>query len=166
MCFTGRAFHGTRVPRHTWVAGARRDKGFVTAVANLVRVKARRCSRNSCSERAVATLTFSYPDSTAVVGPLSGEVEPGTYDLCADHARTLSVPRGWQIIRLADIAETVPVPDDDDDLLALANAVREIGLGGAPMPAPAPVRQPDESGIVELAHRGHLRVIADQKRAR
>ena len=34
------------------------------------------------------------------------------------------------------------------------------------MPAPAPVRQPDESGIVELAHRGHLRVIADQKRAR
>ena len=35
MCFTGRAFHGTRVPRHTWVAGARRDKGFVLSLIHI-----------------------------------------------------------------------------------------------------------------------------------
>lgn len=116
----------------------------------------------------MATLTFSYPESTAVIGPLSGEVEPGTYDLCDAHARTLSVPRGWQIIRLATIGAAPVVDDDDDDLLALANAVREIGLGGDPGDDAAPyvARRPDESGVVELAHRGHLRMIVDQKKAR
>jgi hypothetical protein len=112
----------------------------------------------------VATLTFSYADSTAVLGPLAGQAEPGTYDLCTHHAHSLSVPRGWQIIRLADIGDTPPDPDDDD-LLALANAVREIGMGGAQTPKRAASQSgPDESGIVELAHRGHLRVIADPKR--
>ena len=51
-----------------------------------------------------------------------------------------------------------PAPDEDD-LLALANAVREVGLAEEPAPA-----APDESGVVELAHRGHLRVIADRRR--
>jgi hypothetical protein len=60
---------------------------------------ARACSRISCSEEAVATLTFSYVDSMAVLGPLADTHEPHTYDLCDRHARLTSPPQGWQLIR-------------------------------------------------------------------
>ncbi len=42
----------------------------------------------------MATLTFVYADSTAVVGPLALRAEPGTYDLCRAHSQGLSAPRG------------------------------------------------------------------------
>jgi hypothetical protein len=48
---------------------------------------------------AVATLTYVYADSMAVLGPLSGKPEPHSYDLCAKHAERMSVPLGWQVIR-------------------------------------------------------------------
>ena len=35
---------------------------------------------------AVATLTYVYRESTAVLGPLATYAEPHTYDLCARHA--------------------------------------------------------------------------------
>lgn len=124
---------------------------------SLLPVKDRRCSRSGCNERAVATLTFVYADSTAVIGPLAAQAEPGSYDLCSAHAHSMSVPRGWEVIRLTDAEDEAPEPDEDD-LLALANAVREIGFGQGPdLPS-----QPDEANVVELAHRGHLRVIADR----
>ena len=118
----------------------------------------RRCSRNGCNERAVATLTFAYADSTAVLGPLAASAEPGGYDLCARHAGSMSVPKGWDVIRVEAPDGRPPTPDEDD-LLALANAVREAGLAEEPAPA-----APDENGVVELAHRRHLRVIADRPR--
>jgi hypothetical protein len=59
----------------------------------------RPCSRITCSAEAVATLTFVYADSTAVLGPLAASHEPHTYDLCARHAERTSAPQGWQIIR-------------------------------------------------------------------
>lgn len=121
----------------------------------------RRCSRNGCNERAVATLTFAYADSTAVVGPLATVAEPGCYDLCSAHAQSMSAPRGWEVIRLTDASAEPPAPDEDD-LLALADAVREIGFGQAP----GSNSGPDERNVVELAHRGHLRVIADRERGR
>jgi hypothetical protein len=62
-------------------------------------MSARACSRISCSDVAVATLTFSYVDSMAVLGPLAGTHEPHTYDLCDRHARLTSPPQGWQLIR-------------------------------------------------------------------
>lgn len=71
----------------------------------------------------MATLTYDYADSTAVLGPLSTQAEPHAYDLCADHAERLSVPRGWQVVRLA--GEYAPAPPSEDDLSALADAVRE-----------------------------------------
>ncbi|MBU3749318.1 MAG: DUF3499 family protein, partial [Mycobacterium sp.] len=43
---------------------------------------ARRCSRPGCPHCAVATLTFVYSDSTAVVGPLATVREPHAWDLC------------------------------------------------------------------------------------
>ena len=62
-------------------------------------MSSRPCSRISCSDEAVATLTFSYADSMAVLGPLSGSHEPHTYDLCERHARLTTPPQGWQMIR-------------------------------------------------------------------
>jgi len=68
-------------------------------------------------------LTYVYSDQTAVLGPLASYAEPHAYDLCEAHSDRLSVPRGWEVLRLA------PDPDalgpTSDDLLALADAVRE-----------------------------------------
>ncbi|RYZ32510.1 MAG: DUF3499 domain-containing protein [Propionibacteriaceae bacterium] len=116
----------------------------------------RRCSRAGCPARAVATLTYVYSDSQAVLGPLASRAEPHGYDLCETHAHSLSVPRGWEVLRLAS---GDPVGPDEDDLLALADAVREVGLSyDAPTPVEAPVSRPN---IVELRRRGHLTVLAD-----
>ena len=83
----------------------------------------RQCSRSACDRPAVATLTYDYGDSTAVLGPLSTHAEPHAYDLCEVHAERLTVPRGWQVVRLA--TEFEPAPPSADDLLALAEAVRD-----------------------------------------
>ena len=120
-------------------------------------MRSRRCSRSGCSEPATSTLTYVYRDSTAVLGPLATQSEPHGYDLCRVHASALSAPRGWEVIRLA--SEPDPRPSTDD-LLALADAVREVGLA---YDAPAPVEEQPRPrpGIVELRRRGHLTVLAD-----
>jgi Protein of unknown function (DUF3499) len=95
----------------------------------------------------VATLTYIYADSTAVVGPLATYAEPHSYDLCEDHAVKLTAPLGWEVLRLdVDAAGATP---SSDDLEALANAVREAAR---PTQAPSP-------GVVETGRRGHLRVL-------
>ncbi|HEX3003431.1 MAG TPA: DUF3499 domain-containing protein [Angustibacter sp.] len=114
----------------------------------------RRCTRTACARPAVATLTYVYADSTAVLGPLATYAEPHCYDLCAEHAERLTAPRGWEVMRLAPDLDA-PGPSDDD-LLALADAVRE-----AARPAPAPV---SEARTVEVGRRGHLRVLRDSDR--
>ena len=87
----------------------------------------RRCSRTACGLPAVATLTYVYADSTAVLGPLADVAVPGAFDLCAEHASRTSVPMGWEVIRLP-LDRRRNEPEADDELVALANAVREIGL--------------------------------------
>ena len=120
-------------------------------------MRSRRWSRSGCSEPATSTLTYVYRDSTAVLGPLATRAEPHCYDLCRTHASALSAPRGWEVIRLA--VDPDPRPSSDD-LLALADAVREVGLSYDPLPAgEEPVRS--RPGIVELRRRGHLTVLAD-----
>jgi hypothetical protein len=59
----------------------------------------RSCSRVGCRREAVSTLTYDYAESLVVVGPLSLEVEPHSYDLCYRHAEDLSVPQGWRVLR-------------------------------------------------------------------
>jgi hypothetical protein len=59
----------------------------------------RPCSKVACTADAVATLTYVYADSMAVLGPLSQKSEPHSYDLCERHADRLSAPQGWQVIR-------------------------------------------------------------------
>ncbi|HEX5334550.1 MAG TPA: DUF3499 domain-containing protein [Propionicimonas sp.] len=110
----------------------------------------RRCSRSACSAPAVATLTFAYVDSTAVLGPLALRSEPGCYDLCRTHSVGLSVPRGWEVIRLPGDLNSPRA--SADDLMALADAVRRVGLGEGP---PEPV-QP-----AVTRRKGHLAVLAD-----
>lgn len=108
----------------------------------------RQCSKAGCSGAAVATLTYAYADSTAVLGPLATYAEPHTYDLCATHAGRLTAPRGWDVVRLP--GEFVEPEPSTDDLLALADAVREAGRPRPPAAAAPPV-----SG------RPHLRVVRD-----
>ncbi|WP_100349936.1 DUF3499 domain-containing protein [Luteimicrobium subarcticum] len=109
----------------------------------------RQCSRTACTRPAVATLTYVYADSTAVLGPLAHYAEPHSYDLCSDHADKLTAPRGWDVVRLADHFED-PGPSPDD-LSALADAVRRAG---APITQQVPVVDPAEPG-----RRQHLRVL-------
>jgi hypothetical protein len=116
---------------------------------------ARRCSRTACQNGAVATLTYVYSDSTAVLGPLATYAEPHCYDLCSAHAERLTAPRGWEIVRLAP--EFLAPEPTHDDLLALADAVRE-----AARPEPeALVGAEVEMSTVEIGRRGHLRVLRD-----
>jgi len=113
----------------------------------VVRVRqARRCSRSACTEQAVATLTYVYVESTAVVGPLATQAEPHSYDLCAGHARRLTVPRGWDVVRHEG---ELPSAQSPDELDALAEAVREAGRA---------VRAAAPAGPVAGAGR-HLRVL-------
>ncbi len=89
---------------------------------------ARRCSRTACSRPAVATLTYVYADSTAVLGPLAAYPEPHSYDLCTEHSTRLTAPRGWAVLRLAQ-PDPGPTQPTSDDLEALANAVRQAARG-------------------------------------
>ena len=93
-----------------------------------------------------------------MLGPLATRAEPHGYDLCQHHAQALSAPRGWEVIRLVTDPEPQP---STDDLLALADAVREVGLSydSAPRRRARPAAQ--RTGIVELGRRGHLTVLAD-----
>jgi Protein of unknown function (DUF3499) len=95
----------------------------------------------------VATLTYVYADSTAVVGPLATQAEPHSYDLCNAHAHRLTAPRGWEVVRFEG---EFPPQHSSDDLTALAEAVREAGRADRPVEV-APVAAP--------GRRGHLRVL-------
>lgn len=86
----------------------------------------RQCSKTSCQTAAVATLTYNYADSTVVLGPMSRRAEPHTYDLCGKHARSMTAPKGWEMLRIAPPEGSGPAArPEPDDLLALAHAVRE-----------------------------------------
>ncbi|MFJ3925386.1 DUF3499 domain-containing protein [Streptomyces sp. NPDC090022] len=126
-----------------------------SAVPSNVVSLVRRCSRTACGRPAVATLTYVYADSTAVLGPLATYAEPHCYDLCAEHSERLTAPRGWEVVRLSD--GSGPSRPCGDDLEALANAVREAArphdraaeAGGSGPGGPTPGE----------TRRGHLRVL-------
>ncbi|MFC0247553.1 DUF3499 domain-containing protein [Citricoccus parietis] len=117
----------------------------------------RQCSKTSCQSAALATLTYNYADSTVVLGPMSRLAEPHTYDLCEKHARSMTAPKGWELLRIQppESAER-PVPEEPDDLLALAHAVREPAVRPAsPGPSvgrrgttPDAVPRPETTGSV------------------
>lgn len=128
----------------------------------------------------MATLTFVYSDSTAVVGPLATAREPHSWDLCVNHAGRITAPRGWELVRHAGPLLAEPAHPDEDDLVALADAVREGSNRAAPY-AVTPVNgfadahiqhggaqatAPSSSVLAPPEHRsgrrrGHLRVLPD-----
>ena len=135
--------------------GESRRGPLKSAVPSNVVSPVRRCSRTACGRPAVATLTYVYADSTAVLGPLATYAEPHCYDLCAEHSERLTAPRGWEVVRLLD--GSAPARPSGDDLEALANAVRE---------AARPQERAAEAGggarradPMEVARRGHLRIL-------
>ncbi len=96
----------------------------------------------------MSTLTYVYADSTAVLGPLATFAEPHCYDLCQVHSERMTVPRGWEVVRLAPDPDALrPSPDD---LEALADAVREAARPRVAAPGP---------DVIEIGRRGHLRVL-------
>lgn len=96
----------------------------------------------------MATLTYVYADSTAVVGPLATYAEPHTYDLCEAHASRLTAPRGWEVVRHEPDPQQTRIRSNGD-LEALADAVRE-----AARPAQGRPGMPETNG-----RRGHLRAV-------
>jgi uncharacterized protein DUF3499 len=133
---------------HVDLARRNAGQGESATVASAIVTPRRTCSRSTCARPAVATFTYDYSDSTAVLGPLATYAEPHAYDLCDAHAERLSAPRGWQVIRLAR-ADDAPAPSGDD-LVALADAVRE---------AARPLAAPDDQPAVGVGRRGHLSVL-------
>jgi hypothetical protein len=98
-----------------------------------------------------------YSDSTAVVGPLATYAEPHSYDLCEEHARRLTVPKGWEVVR-HEGEFSLPMPSSDD-LEALADAVREAAR---PERRTLAVDAGASTGAKQdpgTGRRGHLRVI-------
>ncbi len=112
----------------------------------------RACVRVSCRAAATMTLTFNYAESKAVLGPIATFSEPHAYDLCERHAARLTVPNGWSVEREA-ISHDGLGPSEDD-LMAIADAVREV----------ARPREADSSGEttqqnIQVGRRGHLRAV-------
>lgn len=121
----------------------------------------RLCSRSACRQAAVATLTYVYADSTAVLGPLATYAEPHCYDLCSEHAARLTVPLGWEVVRLNLSGQTRS--PGRDDLSALVDAVREA----AEAPQAEPPKRTGKHTLEPPAEgpgtrRAHLRVLREE----
>lgn len=112
----------------------------------------RLCSRVSCRAAATMTLTYIYADSRAVLGPIATFSEPHAYDLCERHAARLTVPNGWSVEREAISSEGVG--PSEDDLMAIADAVREVARSY--QEATPAESSPSAS---QVGRRGHLRAV-------
>ena len=99
------------------------------------------------------TLTYIYSESTAVLGPLATYSEPHSYDLCDKHSARLTVPNGWKVIRQA-VDEEASGPSDDD-LMAIADAVREVAHVATERESPSSTTQSQSN----VGRRGHLRAV-------
>lgn len=112
----------------------------------------RPCSRVSCRSAATMTLTYIYAESRAVLGPIAMFSEPHAYDLCERHGARLTVPNGWTVER--ELHESEGQGPSEDDLMAIADAVREVARthqGQSTADSPAQVSQ--------VGRRGHLRAV-------
>ena len=105
------------------------------------------------------TLTYIYADSTAVLGPLATFSEPHSYDLCETHGKRLTVPNGWSVIK--EESSLTDVGPSDDDLMAIADAVREVAnlsISSASSGAEsATTNVANQDG--QIGRRGHLRAV-------
>lgn len=68
----------------------------------------RTCRRPSCHRPATASLSYRYATRQVWLLDLSRTVDPSLYDLCPDHADTLTVPRGWDRVDQRTEPSVVP----------------------------------------------------------
>ncbi|MEY3893228.1 MAG: hypothetical protein RIR78_6 [Actinomycetota bacterium] len=115
----------------------------------------RSCSRVSCRALAAMTLTYIYSDSTAVLGPLATFSEPHSYDLCEAHGKRLTVPNGWTVIK--EESSQLNQGPSDDDLMAIADAVREVAASHENLEKSSQSLTSSEQN--SLGRRGHLRAV-------
>jgi len=101
------------------------------------------------------TLTYIYADSTAVLGPLATFSEPHSYDLCETHGKRLTVPNGWNVIK--EESSQDPTGPSDDDLMAIADAVREVAM--IQTSNDETTLDNSASAANQLGRRGHLRAV-------
>ncbi|UWX97942.1 DUF3499 domain-containing protein [Arthrobacter zhaoxinii] len=124
----------------------------------------RQCSRSACRHPAVATLTYVYSDSTAVLGPLATYAEPHCYDLCAEHSARLTAPLGWELVRLN--LEGRPRTPGRDELSALVDAVREQAAKAPDEDGPEPQRNSkhalERPAETPGTRKAHLKVLREQ----
>lgn len=70
---------------------------------------------------------------------------PQAYDLCAQHANNLTVPKGWEVIRLeTKFEEADPT---EDDMMALADAVRAASHTQTPPSVPSSQKIAEEKEL-------------------
>lgn len=103
----------------------------------------------------MATLTYAYAHSTAVIGPLVANDDPHSWDLCEAHAQKITAPLGWELVRV----ESSDV--EDDDLTALAEAVREGGALSSGLVDPHEDTAQRHPAHRKPTRRAHLRVVPD-----
>ncbi len=113
----------------------------------------RACSRVGCRVCATMTLTYIYAESTAVLGPLATYSEPHAYDLCALHGTRLTVPHGWIVVKQEISLDAIG--PSEDDLMAIADAVREV----ATSPITVPKKNESATPAPQIGRRGHLRAV-------
>ena len=101
------------------------------------------------------TLTYIYADSTAVLGPLATYSEPHSYDLCEAHGKRLTVPNGWTVIK--EESSQAGVGPSEDDLMAIADAVREVAASHENLEKSSQSLTSSEQN--SLGRRGHLRAV-------
>ena len=108
----------------------------------------RRCSKTGCQSPALATLTYNYADSQVVIGPLSRLAEPHTYDLCAEHARRTTAPRGWEVLRL-ELPERYEARAPDGTVRTVPTAPMAVPDGRASGPTLDPASDPTPDPTVD-----------------
>lgn len=99
----------------------------------------RTCRRPGCARSATATLLLFYVEASVRIDALHDEPHPAHWDMCAEHADGLRVPRGW---RRTDRRGAAAGPDASAD----TTAGRESGTEQDPRSSPAatsPVTSPD-----------------------
>ena len=145
----------------------RRRRGGPASRYRAAVARLRRCSRSGCTNPAVATLTFAYADSTAVVGPLATAAEPHSYDLCSVHAQGLTAPKGWEVVRPDEELSTPTQPAPTTSRRWRTPCGRPAGRSGSPSrrrPARRSPRSPPGAavpGVLTLARSASLGAVPD-----
>jgi hypothetical protein len=105
----------------------------------------RLCARPGCGEPAVATLRFQPTQRAAWLMDVDQAVAHTERDLCARHATSLVLPRGWEVHdgRAGAEGDDVPTPDVPA-VRRPALRARRFDLPPVPVPVAAPEPEPEE----------------------